>query len=120
MKLFYSTIVLLFSINVFALDIKPITNQRSATEILDVLTTKLNVYEDRRGDSPESGCYNIRVHSLLGMDCHSADCTAKSGFEREPNVACYFDQVESADDFKTIKGILKSSGLNSKNVLFRR
>lgn len=120
MKMLLSVFALSLSINVFALDIEPIKNGQSSKEILKVLKDTLQVEEDRRGHSPESGCWDIKVHSLLGMECESASCASQKTYEREEVVGCYFDRVQSVEEFKKIKSILNSAGLNPRNVIFRR
>lgn len=120
MKLLLSVFALSLSLNVFALNVEPIRNGQSSKEILKVLKDTLQVQEDRRGHSPEGGCWDIKVHSLLGMECESASCTSPKTYDREEVVGCFFDRVQSVEDFEKIKNILKSAGLNPRNVIFRR
>lgn len=119
MKTLLLGLTLMLSFNTFALDITPVRGN-SALAIYDVLTNRLNVEEDRRGHSPESGCYDMKIHRLLGMECHSANCTNPRTYDREFIIGCYFDRVNSVQDFTTIKTILKASGLDGRNAIFNR
>lgn len=107
----------LLSFNTYAssLNVKAIDGQ-DALQIVDVLES-LNIHGERNGHS-DSGHVNIKVYTLFNMECETA-YTAYGGYGSELVGACYFDKVQTKAQFNTLKLVLKQSGLNPKNKIFR-
>ena len=86
-------------------------------EIYNVLKNTLNIQEQRNGDAPEAGCYNMTEINFMNMVCVSESCTSEETFDREFFAACFFDQVDD-EKLTTIQSVLRDAGLNTDNKLF--
>ncbi|MDP7320145.1 MAG: hypothetical protein QF441_06020 [Bacteriovoracaceae bacterium] len=115
MKLIYAMILLSLSFQANAMS--PIRGQ-DALDIYNTLKNKLNIKEQRNGNSTESGCWDLKQIDYLGMECETANCTSEVTYEREKVAGCFFDKVNDSQ-LSAIKQTLKAIGLDTNNVIFQ-
>lgn len=107
--------LLAFSSQGYALN-KESINGKDALEIVKTMEN-LNIKGQPEG-SDDSGYVRIRSYNLLGMECVTG-WSAYGGYGSELEGSCHFNRVQSNDDLKKIKSILKAGGLATSNKIFK-